>query len=126
MPLLSLPGWQTLRPNYFRLDLGNAAEHHRAAGIGALQRGELTQAITEFAAAVRLDPTDATAYSFLGHCLMNEGRLTLARKALERAMALDPLLSRPVRALARLHSALAQHYTQRATGLNPLPPAGLR
>jgi hypothetical protein len=36
-------------------------------------------------------------------------------------MALDPLLSRPVRALARLHSTVAQHYTQRAAQLNPLP-----
>lgn len=121
VPLLSLPGWQALGPHHHRLDLCNPAEHHSAAGVAALQSGNLAQACVEFSAAARLDPGDATACSFLGHCLLKQGRFALARQALERAMALDPLLSRPVRALARLHSTVAQHYTQRAAQLNPLP-----
>jgi hypothetical protein len=49
----------------------------------------------------------------------------MAREALERAMGLDPLLSRPVRALARLHRTVAQQYAQRAAQLNPLPELGV-
>ncbi len=123
VPLLSLPGWQELGPKHFRLDLCHPAEHHRAAGIRAMQADDFAQAEAQFAAAVRLDPGDATAHSLLGHCLLKGGRLPLARQALERACVLDPLLSRPVRALARLHSGLARHYAQRAAELNPLPAA---
>ncbi len=121
VPLLSLPNWQALGPNHHRLDLCNPAEHHSAAGVAALQSGDLAQACVEFSAAARLDPSDATAYSFLGHCLLSQGRIALARQALERAVALDPLLSRPVRALARLHSTVARHYAEHAAQLNPLP-----
>ncbi len=125
VPLLSLPGWQSenlgLAANHHRLDLSTPAEQHSAAGIEALHQGDITQACIAFTAAVRQDPSDAHAYSFLGHCLMKQGRLPMAREALERAMGLDPLLSRPVRALARLHRAVAQQYTQRAAQLNPLP-----
>jgi tetratricopeptide (TPR) repeat protein len=119
--LLSLPGWQTLGPKHHRLDLVHPGEHHSAAGVAALQTNNLAQAGVEFSAAARLDPSDATAYSWLGHCLLRQGRTGLARQALERAMALDPLLSRPVRALARLHRSVAHQYTQRAAQLNPLP-----
>ncbi len=121
LPLLSLPGWLALAPNHHRLDLSTPAEQHSAAGVQALQQGDITQACMAFTAAVRLDPTDAHAYSLLGHCLLKQGRLPMAREALERAMGLDPLLSRPVRALARLHQTMAGQYTQRAAQLNPLP-----
>jgi tetratricopeptide (TPR) repeat protein len=117
--LLSLPGWQALGPSHHRLDLLHPAEHHCAAGVAALQTNDMAQACAAFSNAVRLDPSDATAYSWLGHCLLRQGRTGLARQALERAMALDPLLSRPVRALARLHGALARQHTQRAAQLNP-------
>lgn len=124
LPLLSLPGWHKLGPSHHRLDLVHPAEHHCAAGVAAVQINDMAQACAAFSNAVRLDPTDATAYSWLGHCLLRQGRTGLARQALERAMALDPLLSRPVRALAKLHSTLAGQYQQRAAQLNPLP--GLR
>ena len=123
-PLMSLPGWQALSLSHHRLDLAHPAEHHRVAGTEHMQSGDLAQASVEFAAAARLDPSDATAYSLLGHCLLRQGRMALAREALERAMALDPLLSRPVRTLARLHRTLAAHYAQRAGQLNPLPEGG--
>lgn len=125
MPLLSLPGWQSqslgLAANHHRLDLHTPAEQHSAAGVEAIQRGDFASACLAFAEAVRLDPSDAHATSFLGDCLLRQGRLPLAREALERAIALDPLLSRPVRALARLHRTLAQHYSEQAAQLNPLP-----
>jgi tetratricopeptide (TPR) repeat protein len=121
VPLLSLPGWQVLGPDHHRLDLVHPSEHHSAAGIEALQKGDLTQACIAFSAAARLDPMDATAYSFLGHCLLRQGRIALARQALERAMVLNPLLSRPVRALAQLHRSVAGHYSKHAAQLNPLP-----
>ena len=87
-----------------------------------MQRGDWASACQAFAEAVRLDACNAHALSFLGDCLLRQGRLPLARAALERAIALDPLLSRPVRALARLHRTLAQHYSEQAAQLNPLPP----
>ena len=78
---------------------------------------EAAEALTE---AVRLDPSDAHALSFLGHALQRQGRLADALAAFERATKLDPLQSRPVRALARLHNRAARHYSERATALNPL------
>ena len=124
-PLLQLPGWQSaslsLGANHHRLDLCTPAEHRCAAGIDALQQGNIDQACFEFAAAARLDPTDAQSFSFLGHCLLTQGRLAIARQALERAIRLDPLLSRPVRALARLHRTAARQYASQAAQLNPLP-----
>ena len=86
----------------------------------ALQNGALAEAAEALAAAVRLDPGDAHALSFLGHTLQRQGRLADALAAFERATSLDPLLSRPVRALARLHSRAARHYAERAEALNPL------
>ncbi len=74
---------------------------------------------------MRLDPNDAHAHSFLGHALQRQGRLTDALAAFERATSLDPLQSRPVRALARLHARATRHYAERAAALNPLdPPEG--
>jgi cytochrome c-type biogenesis protein CcmH/NrfG len=74
--------------------------------VEALQRGALAEAAEALAGAVRLDPGDVHALSFLGHALQRQG--------------LDPLQSRPVRALARLHARAARHYAERAAALNPL------
>ena len=92
----------------------------------ALQRGALAEAAEALAEAVRLDPGDVHALSFLGHALQRQGRLAEALAAFERAAGLDPLQSRPVRALARLHARAARHYAERAAALNPLddPPQG--
>jgi cytochrome c-type biogenesis protein CcmH/NrfG len=88
--------------------------------VEALQRGALAEAAAALAEAVRLDPGDAHAHSFLGHALQRQGRLADALAAFERATKLDPLQSRPVRALARLHARAARHYSERAAALNPL------
>ena len=118
--LAALPGWQTLSLTHHRMDASSPAELRCAEGIEALQAGQLDQACTAFEQALRLDAKDARAMGWLGHCLLNQGRLALAQKALERACALDPLASRPVRALARLHHSAATHYAQQAALLNPL------
>lgn len=118
--LAALPGWQTLCPQHHRMDAASPAEQHCAQGIDALQTGQVEQACQAFQAALRLDPSDAQALSWLGHCLLAQGRLALAQQALERACALDPLASRPVRTLTRLHSSAAHHYARQASALNPL------
>lgn len=120
LPLPSLPNWQTLTPSHHRMDLNSPAEQHVSNGVDALQTGDVEKACQSFAAAVRLDATYAHAFSFLGHCLLQLGRQRLAREALERAVALDPLLSRPVRALARLHRSASEQYSRQAAALNPL------
>ena len=118
--LAALSGWQTLGPTHHRMDANSPAEQCCNQGIEALQAGQVDQACQAFQQASRLDATDAQAMGWLGHCLLAQGRLALAQQALERACALDPLASRPVRALARLHSNAAQHYASQAAALNPL------
>ncbi|MES2942551.1 MAG: glycosyltransferase [Pseudomonadota bacterium] len=122
LSLQSLPGWQALTPSHHRMDLQSPAEQHVSNGVDVLQTGDVEKACQSFATAVRLDATYAHAFSFLGHCLLQLGRPRLAREALERAVALDPLLSRPVRALARLHRSAAEQYSRQAAALNPLQP----
>ncbi|WP_172820893.1 glycosyltransferase [Cyanobium sp. NIES-981] len=123
-PLHSLRGARQLAERLFRLDLSTPAERHLAAGMDALQIGALERAMGEFSAAVRLDPSDPHALTFLGHCQLRQGELLAAREAFEGAVALDPLLSRPVRALARLHRQAAEHYGRVAHGLNPFESSG--
>jgi hypothetical protein len=119
-PLTSLPGLRQLAPGHWRLGGDNPADQQRLRGVEALQRGAPAEAAAALAEAVRLDPTDAHALSFLGHALQRLGRLADALAAFEQAANLDPLQSRPVRALARLHARAARHYSERAAALNPL------
>lgn len=118
--LTSLPGLRQLAPAHWRLGIDSPADLQRLRGVEALQRGALAEAAEALAEAARLDPSDAHALSFLGHALQRHGRLTDALAAFERAASLDPLQSRPVRALARLHARAARHYGERAAALNPL------
>jgi tetratricopeptide (TPR) repeat protein len=124
-PLTALPGLRQLAPSHWRLGVDSPADQQRLRGVEALQRGALAEAAEALTEAVRLDPSDAHALSFLGHALQRQGRLADALAAFERAASLDPLQSRPVRALARLHARAARHYNERAAALNPLdPPQG--
>jgi tetratricopeptide (TPR) repeat protein len=119
-PLTALPGLHQLAPGHWRLGIDSPADQQRLRGVEALQRGALAEAAESLTEAVRLDPSDAHAFSFLGHALQRQGRLADALAAFERAASLDPLQSRPVRALARLHARAARHYNERAAALNPL------
>lgn len=124
-PLTALPGLRQLAPSHWRLGVDSPADQQRLRGVEELQRGALAEAAEALTEAVRLDPSDAHALSFLGHALQRQGRLADALAAFERAASLDPLQSRPVRALARLHARAARHYSERAAALNPLdPPQG--
>ena len=68
------------------------------------------------------EATDPYALVFLGQALEQLQRPALARQAYERAAALDPLCSRPPRALAALHRRQAEQWAAAATALNPLAP----
>jgi uncharacterized protein (TIGR03032 family) len=119
-PLTALPGLQQLAPAHWRLGVDSPADQQRLLGVDALQRGALAVAAEALAEAARLDPSDAHAHSFLGHALQRQGRPLDALAAFEQAASLDPLQSRPVRALARLHARAARHYAERAATLNPI------
>ena len=119
-PLTALPGLQQLAPAHWRLGVASPADQQRLLGVDALQRGALAVAAEALAEAARLDPSDAHAHSFLGHALQRQGRPLDALAAFEQAASLDPLQSRPVRALARLHARAARHYAERAATLNPI------
>lgn len=80
------------------------------------------EALEHFRRATAADPTDPYALVFLGQALEQLQRPALARQAYERAAALDPLCSRPPRALAALHRRQAEQWAAAATALNPLAP----
>ena len=120
----SLPGLRRVGEHLHHLDLDSPADQQRAAGVDALQAEDLARAEAAFREAVRLDPGDPHAHAFLGLCHLKQGRAGLAQAALEQASVLDPLLSRPVRALARLHRQAAEHYGQLACQLNPPEGSG--
>ncbi len=59
-------------------------------GINVAQRGLWREAIYRWEKAVELDPTYAAAYNDLAIAYEHEGQLDKARKAYEKALALDP------------------------------------
>jgi Flp pilus assembly protein TadD len=70
-----------------------------------VEAGHDEAAAIEFAAAVRLDPTDALATSMLGLIRYNQGRLSEARPLLEKAAVLDPADTQVREALSRMREA---------------------
>ena len=61
-----------------------------AFGINVAQRGLWREAIYRWEKAVELDPTYAAAYNDLAIAYEHEGQFEKARKAYEKALALDP------------------------------------
>jgi len=59
-------------------------------GINVAQRGLWREAIYRWEKAVELDPKYAAAFNDLGIAYEHEGQLDKARRAYEKAMALDP------------------------------------
>ncbi len=59
-------------------------------GINVAQRGLWREAIYRWEKAVELDPTYAAAFNDLGIAYEHEGQLDKARKAYEKALALEP------------------------------------
>ncbi len=121
--LRSGPGWQRRGPRHWRRDLSGAAEQAFAAGLEAQGVGRWSEALEQFRTATAADPADPYALVFLGQALERLGRPGLAQRAYERAAGLDPLCSRPPRALAALHRRQARRLAATASLLNPLAPA---
>jgi Flp pilus assembly protein TadD len=59
-------------------------------GINVAQRGLWREAIYRWEKATELDPTYAAAFNDLGIAYEHEGQLDKARKAYEKAIALEP------------------------------------
>ncbi len=59
-------------------------------GINVAQRGLWREAIYRWEKAVELDPMYAAAYNDLGVAYEHEGQLDKARKAYEKALAIEP------------------------------------
>ena len=59
-------------------------------GINVAQKGLWREAIYRWQRAIQIDPTYAAAFNNLAIAYEHEGQLTKARKAYEKALALDP------------------------------------
>jgi Tfp pilus assembly protein PilF len=59
-------------------------------GINVAQKGLWREAIYRWERAVQIDPTYAAAFNNLAIAYEHEGQLTKARKAYEKALAIDP------------------------------------
>ena len=120
--LRTLPGWRQLSDRHWRRNLAGPAEHQLEAGLEAIKQNTWPQALEHFRRASASDPNDPYALVFLGQALERTNRPALAQQAYERAVALDPLCSRPLRALAALHQRSAGRWSAAANHLNPLVP----
>ena len=124
-PLVELrqqPGWQQRGPRHWYRDLAGTAEQQLQAGLEAIQLNQWPQALEHFRQSTAADPADPYALVFLGQALERLDRPDLAQQAYERAASLDPLGSRPLRALATLHHRNADRWAAAAAALNPEAP----
>ena len=71
-------------------DSRSSAREQVEFGINVAQRGLWREAIYRWEKAVELDPTYAAAFNDLGIAYEHEGQLDKARKAYEKALALEP------------------------------------
>jgi len=77
----AVPAWADSRAN---------AREQVEFGINVAQRGLGREAIYRWEKAVEIDPMYAAAYNDLGIAYEHEGQLDKARKAYEKALALEP------------------------------------
>ena len=75
---------------------------HANLGRNYAEEGNFTRALEELLVAVKHLPSEASVYSNLGICYAALGRMSDARKAWEKALALDPQAKEPRRNLARM------------------------
>ena len=120
--LRTQPGWRQLSPQHWSRDLAGPAEQQLQAGLEAMQQNRWPQALEHFRQASAADPADPYALVFLGQALERLARPDLAQQAYERAAGLDPLCSRPRRALVTLHRRSADRWAAAAAALNPFAP----
>jgi Flp pilus assembly protein TadD len=79
--LFAAPAWADARSN---------AREQVEFGINVAQRGLWREAIYRWEKAVEIDPMYAAAYNDLGIAYEHEGQLDKARRAYEKALALEP------------------------------------
>ncbi|MEJ2746166.1 MAG: tetratricopeptide repeat protein [bacterium] len=80
----------------------NNGHAHANLGRNYAEDGNFIRALEELLVAARQLPDEASVYSSLGSCYAALGRMNDARKAWERALALDPQAREARRNLARL------------------------
>ncbi len=101
---------------------------HQAAGNVARSLSQFETALTEFKAAIALDPSDSWSYAYMGYALIGAGRAADAIAYINTAMRLDPhyppiylhFLGLAQFATNRLEDAAAT--LERATMRNPDDP----
>jgi len=120
--LRSQPGWQQPSARHWRRNLSGTAELQLEAGLEGIKQNDWSLALEQFRQAAAAAPTDPYPLVFLGQALERLERQALAQQAYERAAQLDPLCSRPLRALASLHQRNANRWAAAAASLNPLAP----
>jgi len=79
--LAAVPAWADAR---------SSAREQVEFGINVAQRGLWREAIYRWEKAVEIDPMYAAAYNDLGIGYEHEGQLDKARKAYEKALAIEP------------------------------------
>jgi cytochrome c-type biogenesis protein CcmH/NrfG len=97
---------------------------HRLLGEIALAKGDVPGALTELEQEIRVNPLDGETYNRMGDAYLRSGELDRARKALDRAVLLEPDASGPFILLGK--TLLAQHdpvmaamYLKHAEGMDP-------
>ena len=68
------------------------AEPYAAMGAALSERRRYTEALAEFSEALKRDPEDVTANFWLGVSLINTGYIREGNAAIDRALAIDPLM----------------------------------
>ena len=87
---LLLAAGLAVAPATLRADARSDAREQVEFGISVAQRGLWREAIYRWEKAVELDPKYAAAFNDLAVAYEHEGQLDKARKAYEKALALDP------------------------------------
>jgi len=93
-----------LGPNW--LAIGKAktfGQYHYRLGVLAEREGHVDEAVSEYAAALKIDPTVARAAINLGVLTARQGDLRNAEMLLEKGVALDPRSARGFLALGQIH-----------------------
>lgn len=85
-----MPRARELAQRALTLDPGSSDVHAALGNIALQFDHEWDRAEAEFARAIELNPSNATAYRFLGMLLMARDRFAEARTAFQRSIELDP------------------------------------
>src|SRR5450759_5571146 len=87
----------------------------RSVGVNFLERGQLTEAETQFKKLIQLAPKDPFGYANLGLTYLRAGRYSDAERELHRAQKLDPTDPDVELIVARLYSLTGRWDEARAT-----------